>query len=435
MENDGLDRRLRRIQQADMKDRVVLVRVDHNVVKKGIISDPYRIDATLGTLYAIAEKGGRPVLMTHVGRPRDKKTGKIKCHKEESIRVIVRYLQEKLSINIHVQDFPIDPDNGIMHLDESIKPALYDLKQGKIGMIYLPNSRWFYGEQITGPERDTFARELAGIADLYVNDAFGSYRAHASTYDIAKLLPSFAGILLQKEIKNLYSVLNPDGPFVAVIAGAKYDTKIGPVKALYNKVDHLILGGLMYNAFLAAKYGIRITGVSEEDRDLAMELVEQDKNENKILEMPCLVESDTKDGKIEGHYRTIKIEEFDAKKEYKNILDIDPKSLEEPEVKDIIASSRTIFVNAVMGLMPHFFEGSRALYHLIAKNRYALKLFGGGDTLQELKNLCPGIYMTGLDAPDTYYFTGGGSVLAAIEKGNPYHLEPVEVLMDEGSLL
>ena len=117
---------------------------------------------------------------------------------------------------------------------------------------------------------------------------------------------------------------------------------------------------------------------------------------------------------------------------FKHLLDVDPKSFDEQEVKDAISSAKTIFVNAVMGLMPHFYEGSRALYSLIASNKSALKLFGGGDTLQELKGLCPGIYMSGLDAPDTYYFTGGGSVLAAIEQGSPYQLKPVEALL-EGS--
>ena len=115
------------------------------------------------------------------------------------------------------------------------------------------------------------------------------------------------------------------------------------------------------------------------------------------------------------------------------LLDVDPRSFEETAVKDAIQSAKTIFVNAVMGLMPSFFEGSQALYRLIAKNESGMKLFGGGDTLQELKNLCPGIYLEGLDAPETYYFTGGGSVLAAIEKGSPYRLQPVEALMGEGS--
>ena len=433
MENKELDSRLRLFQQADMKGKVVLVRVDHNVVKNGIIKDPYRIESTLGTLYAIAEKGGRAILMTHVGRPRDKKSGKITCREGESVRPIAQYLEEKLPIKIHVQEFPVDSENGIMHLDETIESSIEDLKRGRIGLVYLPNSRWFRGEQAEGPERDVFARELAAVADLYVNDAFGSYRAHVSTYDVAKLLPAYAGALLQKELKNLHRVLDPKRPFIAVIAGAKYDTKIGPLKALYNKVDNLILGGLMYNTFLSAKYGVKIAGVSKEDRALAMELVELDRKESKILELPYLVESDTTEGKNQGQYRTVKIDDFKEGKTFKYLLDIDPRSLEEPNVKDAINSAKTIFVNAVMGFMPSFFQGSQALYRLIANNGPALKLFGGGDTLQELKNLCPGIYMAGLDAPETYYFTGGGSVLAAIEQGSPYRLKPVEALMEEGS--
>jgi phosphoglycerate kinase len=226
-------------------------------------------------------------------------------------------------------------------------------------------------------------------------------------------------------------VLDPERPFVAVIAGAKYDTKIGPLKALYGKVDHLILGGLMYNTYLSAKYGVRIGGVSEEDKALAKDLVDLDKKENKIVEMPYLVESDIAEERTAGQYRTINVDDFNRGKEFQYILDIDPCSLEEPKVKDVIGSAKTLFVNAVMGLMPHFFEGSRALYDLIASNKSASKFFGGGDTLQELKNLCPGIYMAGIDAPDTYYFTGGGSVLAAIEQGSPYRLKPVEALMEK----
>ena len=430
METDAFDPRLRLIQQADMKGKVVLVRVDHNVVKKGMIKDPYRIDATLKTLYAIAERGGRPILMTHVGRPKDKKTGRIKCQEGESVGPIVQYLEKKLPIKIHMPEFSIDPEKGILHIDESIKPAIEDLKKGRIGMIYLPNTRWFQGEQSTGPERDGFVQELAALSDLFVNDAFGSWQAHVSTYDIARQLPSYAGELLQKEILNLQSVLNPERPFIGVIAGAKYDTKIGPLKALYSKVDHLILGGLLYNTLLSAKYGVGIAGVSEEDRALAKELVDLDKKEKKILEMSYLVESDTAEGKIQGQYRTIGIEDFKEGKRFEYLLDIDPRSLDEGRIKEIIGSAKTIFVNAVMGMMPSFFEGSRALYSLIASNESALKLFGGGDTLQEIKNLCPGIYISGLDDPNIYYFTGGGSVLAAIEQGSPYSLKPIEALME-----
>jgi phosphoglycerate kinase len=431
METTALDPRLRRFEQADMKGKIVLVRVDHNVVKKGRIKDPYRIDATLGTLYGIAEKGGRPILMTHVGRPKDKKTGNISCKEGESVEAIVRYLQKKLPIEIQVPAFPIDPVQGIRHIDASVKGTLEELRGGRIGMIYLPNTRWFLGEEAKGPERAEYAEELAGLADLYVNDAFGSWQAHASTYDVATLLPAYAGALLQKELSNLSRVLEPERPFVGIIAGAKYDTKIGPLRALYKKVDHLILGGLMYNTFIAAKYGVAIAGVGEEDKALAMELVDQDKKGKKIVEMPYLVESDTLEGRQEGAYRTLSIDDLRSKGKAGFILDVDPKSVEEEGAKDVIGSAKTIFVNAVMGLMPHFPEGSRALYGTIASNTSAMKLFGGGDTLQELKNLCPGEYMTGLDDPGTYYFTGGGSVLAAIEQGTPYGLKPVEVLLEK----
>jgi phosphoglycerate kinase len=401
------------------------------VVKNGRIKDPYRIDASLGTIYTIVERGGRPILMTHIGRPMDKKTGKIFCKEGQSVKPIARYLEQKIPIKIHVQEFPVDGERGIPHLDQSIKPAIEDLKKGKIGMIYLPNTRWFQGEQSEGSEREVFAKELAGIADLYVNDAFGSYRAHVSTYDIARHLPSYAGVLIQRELRNLHKVIDPERPFLAVIAGSKYDTKIDPLKVLYTKVDCLILGGVMYNAFISAKYGVQIAGVPEEDRALAMEIVKLDQKDKKILEMPYMTESETLKGKIKGKYRSVYIRDFKKGKRFGYILDIDPKSFEARNVKEAIGSAKTVFVNAVMGLMPYFPEGSRALYRLIASNESALKLFGGGDTLQELRNLCPWVYLSELNASDSYYFTGGGSVLAAIEQGSPYNLKPIRVLMDK----
>jgi phosphoglycerate kinase len=421
--------RLRVLQEMDLAGRVILLRVDHNVVKKGEINDPYRIDATLGTLYAIAEKGGRPILMTHIGRPKDKKTGKIRCDEGDSVIPIARYIEKKLPIKILVPSFPVDPDVGIVTLDNTLGDEIKAVTTGQAGMLYLPNTRWFQGEQSKGPDRDKFTRWLASLADVFVNDAFGSWQPDVSTYDIAKQLPSCAGILLQKEIENLHAVLEPQRPFVGVIAGSKYDTKLEPLKALYEKADHLILGGLIYNTFIAAKTGAEIAGVSHEDKALAKELVVMDAREKKILQMPYLVESEMPGEKAAGKFRTVKIDDFTEGKKVNYLLDVDRKSLEQEAVKETILSAKTIFVNAVMGLMPSFFEGSEALYRLIASNRSAMKLFGGGDTLQELKNLCPGIYMSGLDDPNTYYFTGGGSVLTAIEEGSPYGLKPVQALM------
>lgn len=431
MEKGKLDPRLKLIQQADMKDKVVLLRVDHNVVKKGIIKDPYRIDATIGTLYAIAAAGGKPILMSHVDRPKDKKTGTITCREDQSVLPIVHYLEQKLPVKIHAQEFPIHEGKGIEHIDGSIKPSLAALKKGEMNMIYLPNTRWFAGEQSKGPERDGLSHELASIADLFINDAFGSWGVAASTYDIATRLPSFAGHLLQKEISNLYRVLEPQRPFVGVVAGAKYDTKIGPLKALYEKVDYLILGGLLYNTYLSARYGVSIKGVSEEDRALAMNLVEMDKRGGKILEMPMLVASESVEERAAGDRRVVEMAQLKDGLDLPYVVDIHEKSFEDPKIIEIMASARTVFTNAVMGLMPLFFEGSEAIYRLICKNREATKLFAGGDTLQELRNLCPGIYMAGLDDPKTYYFTGGGSVLAAVEQGSPYNMKPFEVLLGE----
>jgi phosphoglycerate kinase len=424
-----IDPRVKRMQDADMRGKAVLVRVDHNVVKNGKIKDPYRIDATLGTLYAIAEKGGKPILMTHVGRPRDKKTGAIICREKESVAPIVRYLERKLPVRIHMPDLPVEGDGGIVKIQDHLKPALDDLIEGRISMIYLPNTRWFRGEEAKGGERADFAGQLASLADIYINDAFGSWQPHASTYDVAKLLPSFAGILLQRELAHLELVLSPEKPFTAVVAGAKYDTKIGPLKALYEKVDHLVLGGVMYNAYLSAKYDLEISGVSSEDRLAAGELADMDRNVGKIVELDPVVESDILSGRNEGEYRTISLKELSAKKQCGYILDVSPEAFEAAPVRDAFKEARTIFANAVMGFMPFFPEGSRALYNLMAASTGAKRLLGGGDTLQEYKNLCPGEYMKGLDSAEDYYFTGGGSVLTAIEQGTAYGLKPVQALM------
>jgi phosphoglycerate kinase len=135
------------------------------------------------------------------------------------------------------------------------------------------------------------------------------------------------------------------------------------------------------------------------------------------------------EGRIEGKYRTISIKDFKEGKKYGHILDIDPESFSEPSVAESILGARTIFVNAVMGYTPHFSAGSAALDSTIDRNSIAIKMYGGGDTLQEFKNLCPGLYLSVLDNTQYYFFTGGGTVLTAIEEGSPYGLKPVQALM------
>ena len=136
------------------------------------------------------------------------------------------------------------------------------------------------------------------------------------------------------------------------------------------------------------------------------------------------------DGKIEGQFRTLSIKDFEKGKKYRYSLDIDPESLADKNVTEVILNARTVFVNAVMGFTPHFTLGSKALDETIDKNASALKMYGGGDTLQEFKDLCPGLYLSVLDNAQYYFFTGGGTVLTAIEQGAPYGLKPVQALME-----
>lgn len=131
----------------------------------------------------------------------------------------------------------------------------------------------------------------------------------------------------------------------------------------------------------------------------------------------------------EGHYGEICTDDFKEGDSFRFVLDVSPKSFSQPEITNIMLSAKTIFVNAVMGFTPHFYEGSKALDETIDKNRTAKILYGGGDTLQEFKNLCPGLYLQVLDNSQYYFFTGGGTVLTAIQQNSPYSLPPVQALI------
>ena len=422
---------LPRIEDADLRDKVVLVRVDHNVVKKGIIFDPYRIDATMATLFHIVAKGGKMILMTHVGRPKNKKTGEISISANNSVDPIVDYLRNKLQVKIKIPEFSVQGNSGYSGIETSINHLIRELRNGEVDMIYLPNTRWFAGEEAKDENGDRFAYQLAGLADVFINDAFGSWQAHASTYKICQHMKSYAGLLMEKEIKNLDRVFNPERPFVAIVAGAKFDTKVGSLNALVERADKLILGGVIYNAYLCAKYGFVINGIEEEDIKLAKEFISfSEKYPGKIIELPYIIESDVMEGKTEGKYRTHDIHNLGAGTKLNYVLDIDHRSFELAAVKEIFMSARTIFVNAVMGYTPHFTEGTVSLDRLIDNNTEAVKMYGGGDTLQELKTLLPGLYISALDHPKYCIFTGGGAVLKAIEEGSPFGLKPVQALIE-----
>ncbi len=419
------------IQNAELKDKVVLVRVDHNVVKKGIIHDPYRIDATIGTLYHIVARGGKIILMTHVGRPRDKKAGTITTGEDTSVQPIVDYLQQKLHIEFKIPDFSRGEKGGYRGVETSINHMIRELRENRIDGIYLPNTRWFHGEESKESDADDFANQLAGLADIFVNDAFGSWQPHASTVRVTKFMPSYAGFLMQKEIGNLDRIYSPLSPFIAVVAGSKFDTKIDSLYSLIEKTDHLVLGGVIYNAYLCAKYGVTIKGIEDDDLEHAKKFVRYaEKFPGKLVELPWIIESDLPDNREQGKYRTVDVRSLKNGDTLNYVLDIAQESFTDKKVAETFESAKTIFVNAVMGFTPHFNEGTIALDQLIDENRDAVKLYGGGDTMQELKRLLPGLYIVALDSPKYYIFTGGGAVLKAIEGGTVLGLEPIRSLIE-----
>jgi len=418
--------KLKNIQDVNLKGKTVLMRVDHNVVKKGKIIDPYRIDASLPTINYIIEQGAKLILMSHVGRPKNKATGEIEISEKSSVVPIVEYLKGK-GIKIIALDITAQGKFGIEHLDsQSVTNAF---KDDKLQAIYLPNTRWFKGEEAKDESKEILGRELADIADIFVNDAFGSWQPHASTIIPAKHIPAYAGILMQKEVQHLDSVLNPQKPFVAVVAGSKFDTKIQPLSALLKRADYLMLGGVIYNAYLSVKYRVQIAGVSEEDQLTARDFVElTSQYPGKIIEPRYIIESDSLEGRFEGKYRTIDIKNLKKGERLNYILDIDKSSFQQNDIKAIFANAGTFFVNAVMGFTPHFTEGTIALDRQIAANLQAVKLFGGGDTLQEFNTLLPEIYQQALQDELYYFFTGGGTILKAISEGSAWGLEPVNIL-------
>ncbi len=421
---------LPKVQDADLQGKVVLMRVDHNVVKKGKIKDTTRIDETFPTICRILRKGGHLILMSHIGRPKDKKTGEINISANDSVKPIVEYLKRKLDLDFYIPEFVQDGKNGLRGIDTSFNSALDKLKKKEIDGIYLPNTRWFAGEESKGEEAEELARQFAGIADVFVNDAFGSWQPHVSTVGPARLIPSYAGILMQKEIDKLYNIFSPIRPFLGIVAGSKFDTKIGPLRALLEKADHLIVGGVLYNAYLCARYNISIEGIGDDDVAAAREFIKiADQNPGKLIEPAVIVESEELDAKTPGKYRSIRIDELKPGMKLKFVLDADPSAFEDETLKNVILGAKTIFTNAVMGFTPNFWEGTKAMYSLIDQNKDALKLFGGGDTIQEFKNLMPTLYEKTVHDQNYYFFTGGGTILKAIEEGSAYGLEPVKLLI------
>ncbi|MGC9064861.1 MAG: phosphoglycerate kinase, partial [bacterium] len=214
------------IKDIELKNKRVLVRVDFNVpLEDGKVADDTRIKAALPTINYLREKGGKVILITHLGRPKGI---------TENLRL------DPVAKRLEELGIPVKKLNDC--IGDSVKSVVNSMKEGEV--VLLENVRFYPEEEKNDPR---FAEALAGLADIYVNDAFGTaHRAHASTEGVAKLLPAVAGFLMEKEISFFSKVLeNPERPFMAVLGGAKVSDKIGVIKNLLSKVDCLLIGGGM----------------------------------------------------------------------------------------------------------------------------------------------------------------------------------------------
>ena len=371
----------------DLKNKKVLVRVDFNVPVggDGIIDgkEDWRIRATLPTIEYLLKKGARVILMSHLGRPKaSRKFIKSKVHKVKNrkygLMPVAKHLGELLNREIKFVDDCVG---------EKVKKATEKMRAGEI--ILLENLR-FYEEEKNNDEG--FARKLAGLADVYVNNAFSvSPRQHASVCAIAKFLPSYAGLLLEKEIKVLSEAIsNPKRPATVIIGGAKVETKLPVVEYLINKFDHILIGGVVANKILDDKKtfknspsplfqrGKRLSVPS--DSLLQRGDFQKENNRSPIIKLPS-----------------------DFVWENNEKLDIGLKTAE--EYQKIISDSKTIIWNGPMGVFEkeNFSSGTKAISEAVAKVK-GCTIIGGGDTIAA-------VHKFGDLKKVSYICTGGGAML------------------------
>jgi phosphoglycerate kinase len=376
------------LKDMNFKGKKVLVRVDFNVpLKDGVVGDKTRIKAALPTIEYLIKEEAKVLLISHLGRPGGEPKDDLRMDP------VAKALANLLNKEVKKADDCIG---------EEVKKAADNLENGEV--LVLENSRFHAGEKANDPE---FAKELASLADLYVNDAFGAaHRAHATTVGVTEYLPAAAGFLMQRELNALGEVMeNPESPFVAIMGGAKVSDKIDVIKNLINKVDKLIVAGGIANTFLLAKgYEVGDSLVEADKVELAKELMAEaeEKGVEIVLPIDVVIADDFSN---DANTQTVAADEIPAGWQ---VLDCGgPQSLE--NYKEIIKNAKTVIWNGPLGVfeMEKFAHGTVELAKALAESD-AHSVIGGGDS-------AAAINQAGVADKMSHISTGGGASLMFFE--------------------
>jgi phosphoglycerate kinase len=372
------------IRDIDVSGKKVLVRVDFNVpLKDGGVGDDTRIRAALPTIQYLLDHQAAVILCSHLGRPKGGPDPKY------SLKPVADYLAGLLGMPVKFSPDCIGPEAS---------KAATDLKSGEV--LVLENTRFHPEEE----KNDMgMAKQLAELADLYVNDAFGTaHRAHASTEGVTHFRPGVAGFLLEKEIQYLgQAVANPKRPFVAIMGGAKISDKIGVIKNLLKKADTILIGGGMANTFFKAQgFEMADSLVEEESVATASELLKE--AGNKLVLPVDMVLGDKFDA--EAARKTIDVGNVP---DGWRVLDIGPKTVE--SFSEVIMKAGTVVWNGPMGVFefPKFAEGTFGVAKAVAASQ-AVSIIGGGESVAAIQE-------SGLADKITHISTGGGASLEMLE--------------------